>query len=85
MTDQEPSELEAGDEGENEDEAPAATPFDNPFFLPVIRGGLAAWFGFDIVTDDTACPDTETGLEVEVTRDAGDVLDTHVLVRCLIP
>ena len=57
MTDQEPddSELsEADDDGEYEDEAPAATPFDNPYFLPVILWGLAVWFGFDIVTDAQA-------------------------------
>ena len=45
MTDQEP---------EYEDEAPATTPFDNPYFLPVVLWGLAAWFGFDIVTNAEA-------------------------------
>ena len=28
----------------------AATPFDNPFFLPVVLWALAAWFGWDVVT-----------------------------------
>lgn len=25
----------------------APTPFDHPFFLPVLLTGLAAWFGYD--------------------------------------
>ena len=36
------------------DEAPAPTPFDNPYFLPIILWGFAAWFGWDIVTDAEA-------------------------------
>ena len=40
---------------------------------------------FDIAIDSTQCGHTETQHEVAVTRDAGDLLDTHVLVRCLIP
>lgn len=54
MTDQEPEE---SDEFEYEDEAPAATPFDNPYFLPVVLWGLAGWFGFDIVTNAQAYQD----------------------------
>ena len=52
MTDQEPDDSEF-----EEDEAPAATPFDNPYFLPAVLWGLAAWFGFDIVTDAQAYQD----------------------------
>ncbi len=37
-----------------DDEAPAATPFDNPYFLPAVLWGLAGWFGFDIVTNAPA-------------------------------
>ena len=50
------------DQGENDDqqydesgeEEPAPTPFDNPFFLPVLLWAFAAWFGYDIVTDAEA-------------------------------
>ncbi len=52
MTDQEPDDSEF-----EEDEAPAPTPFDNPYFLPAVLWGLAAWFGFDIVTDAQAYQD----------------------------
>ncbi len=52
MTDQEPDESELQDE--YEDEAPAATPFDNPYFLPAVLWGLAAWFGYDVVTNAPA-------------------------------
>jgi hypothetical protein len=31
------------------------------------------------------CGHTESTLRVEVTRDAGDIPDTHVLVRCRVP
>jgi len=48
----EEDELEYDDE-EGEDE-PASTPFDNPFFLPVLLWAFAAWFGYDIVTDAEA-------------------------------
>jgi hypothetical protein len=41
-------------DGDREEESPASTPFDNPFFLPVILWGLALWFGWDIVTDAEA-------------------------------
>lgn len=53
MTDQEPDDSEL----EYEDEAPAATPFDNPYFLPVVLWALAAWFGYDIVTNAQAYQD----------------------------
>jgi hypothetical protein len=35
-----------GSEGEDED-GPASTPFDNPFFLPVLLWVFAAWFFYD--------------------------------------
>ena len=41
------------DDGEDEDR-PASTPFDNPFFLPVLLWAFAAYFGYDIVTDAEA-------------------------------
>ncbi len=41
------------DHEEGEDR-PASTPFDNPFFLPVLLWAGAAWFGYDIVTDAEA-------------------------------
>jgi hypothetical protein len=34
-------------EGSGEDDGPASTPFDHPFFLPVLLIGLALWFGYD--------------------------------------
>ena len=37
-------------EGDGSDETPAATPFDNPWFFPVVLWGFAAYFGFDVVT-----------------------------------
>jgi len=39
---------------ENGEDRPASTPFDNPFFLPVLLWAGAAWFGYDIVTDAEA-------------------------------
>jgi hypothetical protein len=36
------------------EDRPAPTPFDNPFFLPVLLWAGAAWFGYDIVTDAEA-------------------------------
>jgi len=33
--------------GEDERKAPVRTPFDNPFFLPVLLWIFAAWFGYD--------------------------------------
>ncbi len=41
------------DDGEGKDPQ-AATPFDNPFFLPVLLWAFAAYFGYDIVTDAEA-------------------------------
>ena len=35
--------------------------------------------------DSAMCGHTESTLRVEVTRDAGDIPDTHVLVRCRVP
>jgi hypothetical protein len=37
----------AGAEGDDEDDEVAPTPFDNPFFLPVILWGFAVWFVYD--------------------------------------
>ena len=45
---------EAASEGGREEESPASTPFDNPFFLPAVLWALALWFGWDIVTDAEA-------------------------------
>jgi hypothetical protein len=39
---------------EDVEDGPASTPFDNPFFLPVLLWAFAAWFGFDIVTNAEA-------------------------------
>ena len=39
------------DEG---DDQSASTPFDNPYFLPVLLWAFAAYFGYDIVTDAEA-------------------------------
>jgi hypothetical protein len=39
---------------ENDEDRLAPTPFDNPFFLPVLLWAFAAWFGYDIVTDADA-------------------------------
>ncbi len=44
----------AASEGGLEEESPASTPFDNPFFLPAVLWALALWFGWDIVTDAEA-------------------------------
>ena len=57
MTDEEPDDSEQEYEDEYEDEEAASTPFDNPYFLPAVLWGLAAWFGFDIVTDAQAYQD----------------------------
>jgi hypothetical protein len=35
------------DSGGADEEEAAATPFDNPFFLPVLLWAFAAWFGYD--------------------------------------
>ena len=39
---------------DEEESAPASTPFDNPFFLPAILWALALYFGYDIVTNAEA-------------------------------
>jgi hypothetical protein len=41
-------------DAEEGEDRPAPTPFDNPFFLPVLLWAFAAWFGYDIVTDAEA-------------------------------
>lgn len=43
MADEEPG---PGEEDEHSDEPPR-TPFDNPFFLPVMLWLFTAWFGWD--------------------------------------
>ncbi len=35
------------DQGEEQGDGPAATPFDNPYFLPVLLWLFAAWFFWD--------------------------------------
>ncbi len=57
MTDPDGDDRELDLEDFEDDEAPVATPFDNPYFLPAVLWGLAAWFGFDIVTDAQAYQD----------------------------
>jgi len=37
----------AGDDGTEPDEEYAPTPFDNPFFLPVLLIGFSIWFIYD--------------------------------------
>jgi hypothetical protein len=54
--DQHPSDDHQDDEEHGED-GPASTPFDNPFFLPVLLWAFAGWFGFDIVTNAQAYQD----------------------------
>ncbi len=39
---------------EDDEDRPASTPFDNPFFLPVLLWAFAAYFGYDIITDAEA-------------------------------
>ncbi len=39
---------------EDDEGRPASTPFDNPFFLPVLLWAFAAWFAWDIVTNAPA-------------------------------
>ena len=38
---------EVAPDGEVEEEEFAPTPFDGPYFLPVVLFGLAIWFGYD--------------------------------------
>ncbi len=51
--DQRQSDTPQNDDEEAEDQA-ASTPFDNPYFLPVLLWAFAAYFGYDIVTDAEA-------------------------------
>jgi hypothetical protein len=45
------------DDDEHREDGPASTPFDNPFFLPVLLWAFAAWFGYDIITNAQAYQD----------------------------
>ena len=47
MSEPEEPRTEAGEELEEEEEEYAPTPFDNPFFLPVILLAFALWLGYD--------------------------------------
>ena len=47
----------AQNDHEEGEDRPASTPFDNPFFLPVLLWAGAAWFGYDTVTDAEAYQD----------------------------
>jgi hypothetical protein len=40
---------------------------------------------YELTVDDDVCGHTETGLAVDVIREAGTAVDDHVLVRCLTP
>jgi len=42
-----PKERDTADVEEDEEEEYAPTPFDNPFFLPVLLGGFALWLFYD--------------------------------------
>ncbi len=53
MSDDQEQDKAASEVG-REEESPASTPFDNPFFLPAVLWALALWFGWDIVTDAEA-------------------------------
>ena len=39
---------------ENGEDRPVSTPFDNPFFLPVLLWAFAGWFAYDIITNAEA-------------------------------
>jgi hypothetical protein len=41
------------DDGDDEGRQ-APTPFDNPFFLPVLLWAFAGWFAYDIITNAEA-------------------------------
>jgi len=43
----EPDESRPSGIDEDDDDEIASTPFDNPFFLPVILLGFCAWFAYD--------------------------------------
>jgi len=53
---EDPIEKPRNDDDESEDR-PASTPFDNPFFLPVLLWAFAGWFAFDIFTNAQAYQD----------------------------
>ena len=57
MSDEEPERTATSEVEGGEEEGPATTPFDNPYFLPVVLWALAAWFGWDIVTNAQAYQD----------------------------
>ncbi|MBW2576753.1 MAG: hypothetical protein JRE38_01650 [Deltaproteobacteria bacterium] len=46
-----------GSDEEDDEGQPAPTPFDNPFFLPVLLGAFALWCAWDIITDAPAYQD----------------------------
>ena len=50
QTDRESQSANAETTGETEEQAP--TPFDHPFFLPVLLTGLMFWFGYDGFLND---------------------------------
>jgi hypothetical protein len=54
MADEEPRTEEPAQDPELEDEELASTPFDSPWFVPVLLWAGAAWFGYDIVTNAEA-------------------------------
>jgi hypothetical protein len=51
--DQRQSDNPQNDDEEGDDQS-ASTPFDNPYFFPVLLWAFAAYFGYDIVTDAEA-------------------------------
>jgi len=53
MSDEERTEAKPAGES-TDDEGPPSTPFDNPFFLPVVLWAFAGWFGWDIATNAEA-------------------------------
>ena len=55
MPNQDPPEEKPPDERPPDaEDAPPSTPFDSPWFVPVLLWIFAAWFGYDIVTDAKA-------------------------------
>ena len=53
MTEDPRDEQQAPDSEEEEEDAPS-TPFDHPFFLPVLLFGFWGWFAWDIFTNAPA-------------------------------
>lgn len=39
--------IEESNDAEEYEEEPPATPFDHPYFLPILLAGGAIWFGYD--------------------------------------